>query len=66
MAIAVSDGSFKDKWGISALVIEVISHNVHIIIVTSTNPGRSKSQETYQSELAGIYHIILIMEDIFS
>ena len=51
MAIAVSDGSFKDMWGPSDLVIEGVRHNVHIITATSTTPGRSKDQEEYISKL---------------
>ena len=66
ISIVVSGASFKYRWFISALVIEGYRHNVNIITATSTTPGRSKDQEEYRSELAVIYHIMIIVEDIFS
>ena len=39
---------------------------MHRITETRTTPGRSKDQEAYQSDISGIYHIIHIVEDIFS
>ena len=55
MSISVSDGSFKDRRGTSALVIEGVRHNFHRITASSTTPGRSEEQEAYQSNLAEIY-----------
>ena len=63
-AIEVSDGYFKYRSVTSDLVIGGGRYNVHRIIVTSATPGRSEDQEAYRSDLAGIYHIMLVVEHI--
>lgn len=66
-AIAVSDCSFKDKYGTAAWVLEGNNHrgrNSGAVIV----PGNAEDQLSYKSELAGIdkvfnYVAIIRMED---
>ena len=65
-SISVRYGYFKDRWGTSALVIEGCRNDMYRIRGTSTTPRQIKDQEAYQSELAGIYHIVFIVEDICS
>jgi hypothetical protein len=54
VAIAVSDGSFKDGFGTSALVIEA-SDSTDNIIAVNIVPGNPDAQNLYRSELAGIF-----------
>ena len=48
-AMSVRNGSFKYRWGTSALVIEGGRHNMHSITATSTTLERSGYQEAYRS-----------------
>ena len=54
VAIFVSDGSFKDKWGIYALIVEGRKSSLHRILASSTTPGHPEDQEAYRSELSGL------------
>ena len=54
VAIAVSDGSFKDEFGISAWTIRGTTDEQHLIGV-NTVPGSTEDQSAYRSELAGLY-----------
>ena len=48
----------------SAIIIEVYEHAKHIITATCTPPGHAKDQYAYRSELAGIFHVVSIVEHI--
>ena len=59
MAIAVSDGSFKDYKGTSAFVIEVSpSQQLGHAIGVNAIPGEPVDQSPYRSELGGVSGII--------
>jgi hypothetical protein len=61
-AIALSaDGSFKDGFGTSALIIEAEDHSEDNIIAVNVVPGNTKDQGSYRSELAGIFFGQVIM-----
>ena len=63
-AIAVSDGSYKEEWGLEALIIEGPDHATRLITATCTSPGHPKDKDAYRSELAGIFHMVSIVEEI--
>jgi hypothetical protein len=58
-ARAVSDGSFKDKFGTSAFTL-VDAHACSIIGLNIV-PGHPDDQGAYRSELAGLFGIVLIV-----
>ena len=62
--IAVNDVLFKGEWGTSDLVIEGGSHNIHRITASRTTPGKSQDKDANRSEISGILHIIITVEDI--
>ena len=62
--IADIDGSFKEKCGTTAVIIEVNYNVRHRTTVTPTSPGTAKDQYTYRSDLTGIYHVIYIIYTI--
>ena len=55
-SIMVSDGSFKENWGTSALIIEGDISSICRITEKCTTPGHSEDQEAYMIELSGIIH----------
>jgi hypothetical protein len=62
-AIAISDGSFKDGFGTSALVIEA-SDSTDNIIAVNVVPGNLADQGSYRSELAGIFGQITLVNTL--
>jgi hypothetical protein len=64
-AIALSDGSFKDQLGTSALIIEA-EDSTHNIIAVNVVPGNPADQGSYRSELAGLYGQIVLVNVICS
>jgi hypothetical protein len=62
-AIALSDGSFKDGFGTSALVIEAEDSDDNIIAVDVV-PGNTDDQGSYRSELAGIFGQVIMVDTI--
>jgi hypothetical protein len=59
-AIAISDGSFKEDFGTSALVIEA-SDSTNNIITVNAVPGNLANQGSYRSELASIFGQITLV-----
>jgi hypothetical protein len=59
-AIAVSDGSFKDEFGTSALVLEG-EDSKNWIIAVNVVLGDPTDQSAYRSELAGIFGIVTMV-----
>ena len=59
--IELSDGSYKEDWGLSYLIIEGSDHATHQITATCTDQGHPKYQYAYISELAGIFHVVSIV-----
>ena len=62
--ITVSGGCYKENWGTSALIIEGPEYSKHRIASTWTFPIHAKDQDAYRSELAGIFHVVSIVEQI--
>ena len=58
-AHAISDGSFKDKFGTSALPI--FDADTFSILGLNIVPGHPDNQSAYRSELAGLFVIVLIV-----
>jgi hypothetical protein len=54
IAIAVSDGSFKDNFGMVAWVVEGAT-SAHRICGANVSPGHPNDQGAYRSELLGMY-----------
>ena len=63
-ARAVSNGSFKDKFGISAVTI--VDTHVCSILGLNLVPGHPDDQGAYCSKLAGLFAIVLIVNLICS
>lgn len=61
--IAVSDGSFKDKRGLAAWVLEGES-NTGCMIGYNFIPGAKKEQSTYRSELAGLLVVVTMVSEL--
>jgi hypothetical protein len=62
-AIAVSDGSFKDGWGTSALCITGRQAECkYRLWGKNVVPGWESDQEAYRSEAAGLYGIVSLLE----
>ena len=62
-AIAVSDGSFKDGWGTSALCITGRQADCsYRLSGRNVVPGWDSDQEAYRSEAAGLYGIVSLLE----
>jgi hypothetical protein len=59
-AIAISNGSFKEGFGTSALVIEA-SDSTDNIITVNVVPGNLADQGSYRSELASIFGQITLV-----
>jgi hypothetical protein len=64
-ARAVSDGSFKDKFGSSAFTV-VDSTDSSTILGLNIVPGHPEDQGAYHSELAGLYAIVLVVNCLCS
>ncbi len=64
-AIAVSDGSYKDQYGMAALVIEG-SYQQGRILGKVIAPGGPEAHSPYRSELAGIYATMVAVHNICS
>ena len=62
-AIALSDGSYKDAFGTSAIIIEAEDAD-HNIIAVNVVPGNPSDQNSYRSELAGIFGQITLVNAI--
>jgi hypothetical protein len=62
-AIAVSDGSYKDKFGTVAYVLEGATAVNQIMGVLAV-PGVPEDQSLYHSELAGLYGIAMMVQVI--
>jgi len=63
MAAGVSDGSFKDEGGMAARIIKNEA-GTQCIMGTVKVPGYGLDQSIYRSELAGIYAMVVIVENI--
>ena len=61
---STSGGSYKEDWGPAALIVEGAEHKTHQIATSCTCPGLPKDQDAYRSELAGIFHVVSIVEEI--
>jgi len=68
MAIAVSDGSFKDMFGTAALVIKGEDSDNRVLAVNVT-PGDPEDQSSYCSKLSGIFGVVTLVNlicEVFS
>ena len=63
MAIGVSDGSFKDKFGTASWVIEN-EYSTQRILGDCILPGFPSDQSAYRSEIGGIYALVLVVDII--
>ena len=61
--VGISDGSFKDEYGTACWVVKGETSQGRIFGPCIT-PGNAKDQSAYQSELAGLYGIITMLEAI--
>jgi hypothetical protein len=59
--IAASDGSYKDDMGTSSWSILSKHDDTKITAGANFNTGRAQYQSSYQSELAGIFGIIVFI-----
>jgi hypothetical protein len=57
-AIAVSNGSFKESFGMAALIIEGDNKTKHFIAINVT-PGHPEDQSSLRSELSGLFGILI-------
>ena len=62
-AIAISDGSFKDRFGTAAIVIEA-EDSEHNIIAVNVVPGNPEDQGAFRSELAGLFGQVILVNTI--
>jgi hypothetical protein len=65
VAIAVSDGSFKDTYGTVAWVLEG-DNSAGCIIGRVISPGTGSDQSAYRSKLSGILAIMIMVKHICS
>jgi hypothetical protein len=59
-AIAVCNGSYKDDFGMAAYVLEGAT-SVNRLVVVLVVPGTPANQSSYQSELAGLYGVVVMV-----
>jgi len=59
----VSDGSYKDGSGIAAWMIQDMASK-NILSGTTIIPGHTSDQSAYQSELGGIFSIVMMIHNI--
>jgi len=62
-AIAVSDGSYKDEFGTSALVLEG-ADSTNRILAANAVVGHQEDQSSFRSKLAGIYGFVVLVNTI--
>ena len=62
-AIALSDGSFKDQFGTSAIIIEA-KDSAHNIITVNVVLGNPEDQGSFQSKLAGLFGQVILVNII--
>jgi hypothetical protein len=62
-AIALSDGSFKDGFGTSAIIIEASDPGDNIIAVNVV-PGCKDTQSSFRSKLSGIFGQVIMINTI--
>jgi hypothetical protein len=62
-AVALSDGSFKDQFGMAAIVIEA-ANSLHNIITVNVVPGHPDVQSPFCSELAGLFGQVILVNTI--
>jgi hypothetical protein len=62
-ACALSDGSFKDQFGMSAIVTEVTDFRDNIIAVNVVT-GLPETQSPFRSELAGLFGQVILVNAI--
>jgi hypothetical protein len=60
IAVAVIYGSFKHKFGTSALIIKATNQEDSIIAVNAV-PGHPNGQSSYRSKLAGIFDQVIMV-----
>jgi hypothetical protein len=61
-AVAISDGSYKDEFGTSALTLEpLVPNSGNCILATNVIPGRPEDQSSYRSELGGLWGIVTMI-----
>jgi hypothetical protein len=63
VAIAVSDGSFKDTYGTAAWVLEG-ENSIGRIIGRVIAPGAESDQSAYRSELSGILAVMIMVKNL--
>jgi hypothetical protein len=61
--VALSDGSFKDQFGMAAIVIEAANFQ-HNIIAVNIVPGPPAVQSPFHSELAGLFGQVILVNKI--
>jgi hypothetical protein len=62
-AVALSDGSYKDQFGTSAMIIEA-ENSSHNIIAVNVVPGNAEDQGSFRSELSGIFGLVIMVNVI--
>jgi hypothetical protein len=60
-AVAVSNGSYKDEFGTAALVLEG-EDSVNQVLAVNVVPGDLDDQSSYQSELSGIFRVVMMVQ----
>jgi hypothetical protein len=61
-AIAISDGSHKNKWGISSWKIMSDTNEAEQWAGLHVTPGRKDDQSAFRSEIGGIYDMSVAIE----
>ena len=62
-AIAVADGSFKNKFGTASLVLEGLN-KIHRLTANMVIPGEPNDHSAYRSELGGLFGIVVLVHCI--
>jgi hypothetical protein len=61
-AIAISDGSHKNKWGTASWRIMANTNEVKQWACLHVTPGRKYDQSAFMSEIGGIYAMAVAIE----
>jgi hypothetical protein len=62
-AVAISDGSYKDNFGTTALTIEPdIPTLNNCVLATNAVPEQPEHQSSYRSELSGLWGIVTMIQ----
>jgi hypothetical protein len=61
-AVAICDGSYKDKFGTAGFAIQQWANRDKRIIGANVTPGHPDDQNPYRSEIGGIFAIVVIVE----